>query len=285
MTSSTDNLDASSARAEIGVIGGSGFYEFLTDTERVSITTPFGEPSDDVLIGDLEGRRVAFLARHGQRHRFPPHRVNYRANLWALRSVGVRQVLAPCAVGSLKPESGPGTIVIPDQVVDRTWGRDHTIYDEVGPVVHVGFADPYCPRGRQVALTACRAAGLDVVDAGTLVVINGPRFSSSAESRWHQRAGWSVVGMTGMPEASLARELAMCYTTMALVTDHDAGVGGGEAVTHAEVLRVFARSIEGLKAVLRSAVELMPPAEEDDAATCSCRRSLDGLRLPFTLPV
>ena len=285
MTSSTDDLVDSSARAEIGVIGGSGFYEFLSDTERVSITTPFGEPSDDVLIGDVEGRRVAFLARHGQRHRFPPHRVNYRANLWALRSVGVRQVLAPCAVGSLKPQNGPGTIVIPDQVVDRTWGRDHTIYGDVGPVVHVGFADPYCPRGRQVALNACRAAGLDVVDAGTLVVINGPRFSSSAESLWHQQAGWSVVGMTGMPEASIARELAMCYTTMALVTDHDAGVGGGEAVTHAEVLRVFARSIEGLKAVLRSAVELMPAAEDDDSATCSCRRSLDGLRLPITLPL
>ncbi|MEO8517674.1 MAG: S-methyl-5'-thioadenosine phosphorylase [Dermatophilaceae bacterium] len=285
MTSSTDDPVDSSARAEIGVIGGSGFYEFLSDTERVSVTTPFGEPSDDVLIGDVAGRRVAFLARHGQRHRFPPHRVNYRANLWALRSVGVRQVLAPCAVGSLKPQNGPGTIVIPDQVVDRTWGRDHTIYGDVGPVVHVGFADPYCPRGRQVALNACRAAGLAVVDAGTLVVINGPRFSSSAESLWHQQAGWSVVGMTGMPEASIARELAMCYTTMALVTDHDAGVGGGEAVTHAEVLRVFARSIEGLKAVLRSAVQLMPEAEDDDSATCSCRRSLDGLRLPITLPL
>jgi len=285
MTSSTDTVAASTARAEIGVIGGSGFYEFLSDAERVTISTPFGEPSDDVVIGDLEGWRVAFLARHGQHHRFPPHRVNYRANLWALRSVGVRQVLAPCAVGSLKPENGPGTIVVPDQVVDRTWGRGHTVYDSIGPVVHVAFADPYCPRGRQVAIDACRAAGMSVVDAGTLVVINGPRFSSSAESLWHQQAGWTVVGMTGMPEASIARELAMCFTTIALVTDHDAGVGGGAAVTHAEVLRVFARSIDGLKAVLRSAVALMPAAEDDATATCSCRRSLDGLRLPITLPV
>jgi 5'-methylthioadenosine phosphorylase len=284
MTSSTDPDVTPSARAEIGVIGGSGFYEFLSDTERVTITTPFGDPSDDVVIGDLGGRRVAFLARHGQGHRFPPHRVNYRANLWALRSVGVRQVLAPCAVGSLKPENGPGTIVVPDQVVDRTWGRDHTVYDGIGHVVHVGFADPYCPRGREVAINACRAAGMSVVEAGTLVVINGPRFSSSAESRWHQQAGWTVVGMTGMPEASIARELAMCFTTIALVTDHDAGVGGGEAVTHAEVLRVFARSIDGLKAVLRSAVSLMPDAEDDASATCACRRSLDGLRLPITLP-
>jgi 5'-methylthioadenosine phosphorylase len=284
MTTSTDGALTPSPRAEIGVIGGSGFYSFLADAERVSITTPFGDPSDDVVIGDLEGRRVAFLARHGRGHRFPPHRVNYRANLWALRSVGVRQVLAPCAVGSLKPEHGPGTIVVPDQVVDRTWGRDHTVYDGIGPVVHVAFSDPYCPRGRQVAINAVRASGDMVVDGGTLVVINGPRFSSSAESRWHQQAGWTIVGMTGMPEASIARELAMCFTTIALVTDHDAGVGGGEAVTHAEVLRVFARSIDGLKAVLRSAVALMPPAEDDDSATCSCRRSLDGLTLPIILP-
>ena len=289
MTPSTDpvvssSAGADSARAEIGVIGGSGFYEFLADAERISINTPFGEPSDDVVIGEVDGRRVAFLARHGQGHRFPPHRVNYRANLWALRSVGVRQVLAPCAVGSLRPEHGPGTLVVPDQVVDRTWGRDHTVYDNAGPVVHVGFADPYCPRGRAAAIDAAHAAGNSVVDGGTLVVINGPRFSSRAESLWHQQAGWSVVGMTGMPEASIARELAMCFTTIALITDHDAGVKGGEAVTHAEVLKVFARSIDGLKAVLRSAVALMPDAEDDASATCVCRRSLDGLTLPIALP-
>jgi len=284
MTPSTDTVTPGPARAEIGVIGGSGFYDFLTGSEHISMTTPFGDPSDDVVIGDLEGRPVAFLARHGQGHRFPPHRVNYRANLWALRAVGVRQVLAPCAVGSLRPERGPGTIVVPDQVVDRTWGREHTVYGDIGPVVHVGFADPYCPRGRQVAIDAARTAGQSVVDAGTLVVINGPRFSTRAESRWHQEAGWTVVGMTGMPEASIARELAMCFTTIALVTDHDAGVGGGEAVTHAEVLRVFARNIDGLKSILRSAVAQMPVAEDDAAATCSCRRSLDGLTLPISLP-
>ena len=284
MTSSTDTSGTDSARAEIGVIGGSGFYEFLTNSARVTVSTPFGDPSDDVLIGDVEGRRVAFLARHGQGHKFPPHRVNYRANLWALRSVGVRQVLAPCAVGSLRPEHGPGTIVVPDQVVDRTWGRDHTIFDGVGHVVHVGFADPYCPGGRRAVLNAGRAARKNMVDAGTLVVINGPRFSSRAESLWHQQAGWTVVGMTGMPEAAIARELAMCFTTIALVTDHDAGVDGGQAVTHEEVLKVFAQSLDGLKTVLRSAVGAMPAAEDDASATCSCRRSLDGLRLPITLP-
>jgi len=283
-SSGSSSVGTGPARAEIGVIGGSGFYEFLTGAESVSISTPFGDPSDDIVIGGIQGRRVAFVARHGQHHRFPPHRVNYRANLWALRSVGVRQVLAPCAVGSLKPEHGPGTLLVPDQVVDRTWGRDHTIYDGLGRVVHVGFSDPYCPRGREAVIHAGRAAGKDIVDSGTLVVINGPRFSSRAESQWHQQAGWAVVGMTGMPEAAIARELAICYTTIALVTDHDAGVDVSEAVTHEEVLKVFASSLDGLKEVLRSAIGELPAHEDDASATCACRRSLDGLKLPFVLP-
>ena len=279
-----NDMTSEQPRADLGLIGGSGFYEFFDQAERVSVTTPFGDPSDDLVIGEVDGRRVAFIARHGQGHRFPPHRVNYRANLWALRSVGVRQVLAPCAVGSLRPELGPGTVVVPDQVVDRTWGRAHTVYDAEGPVVHVGFADPYCPHGRSVAISAARGAGLEVADSGTLVVINGPRFSSEAESAWHQQAGWTVVGMTGMPEASIARELAMCFTTIALVTDHDAGVDGGEAVTHEEVLAVFGRNVDKLKAVLRSALAALPESEPDDTAGCSCRRALDGITLPFTLP-
>ena len=271
-------------RADLGLIGGSGFYEFFEDAERVSVTTPYGDPSDDLVIGEVDGRSVAFMARHGKGHRFQPHRVNYRANLWALRSVGVRQVLSACAVGSLRPELGPGTVVVPDQVVDRTWGRAHTIYEEEGPVVHVAFADPYCPRGREAALTAARAGDAPVAGDGTLVVLNGPRFSTRAESQWHQQAGWSIVGMTGMPEASLARELAMCFTSVALVTDHDAGVEGGEAVTHAEVLEQFARNIEGMKSLMRRALGAMPAPETDDAATCACRRALDGIELPFTLP-
>jgi 5'-methylthioadenosine phosphorylase len=275
---------SASRRADLGLIGGSGFYEFFDSAERVRVSTPFGDPSDDLLIGDVGGRRVAFLARHGQGHRFPPHRVNYRANLWALRSVGVRQVLAPCAVGSLRPELGPGTVVIPDQVVDRTWGREHTVYAAEGPVVHVAFADPYCPRGRSVAATAARDAGLEVSTTGTLVVVNGPRFSSKAESEWHQQQGWSIVGMTAMPEAAIARELALCFTTIALVTDHDAGVDGGEAVTHEEVLAVFARNVDALRSVLHTALPAMPAPEPDDTATCACRRALDGIALPFELP-
>jgi 5'-methylthioadenosine phosphorylase len=284
MNAATPSPASVSPRADIGVIGGSGFYEFLDVAERVRVETPFGAPSDDVVVGSLAGRRVAFIARHGQGHRFPPHLVNYRANLWALRSLGVRQVLAPCAVGSLRADYGPGTIVVPDQVVDRTWGRAHTVYDAVGPVVHVGFADPYCPRGREVVTRMSREAGKQVVDTGTLVVVNGPRFSSRAESRWHQEAGWSVVGMTAMPEASLARELAMCFTTIALVTDHDAGVEGGEAVTHEEVLRVFARNVGDLKQVLQATIGAMPEPEDDASAGCACRRALDGIPLPIELP-
>lgn len=265
------------------MIGGSGFYSFFTDAERHRRATPFGEPSDDIVIGSVGDRRVAFVARHGQGHRFAPHRVNYRANLWALRSLGVRQILAPCAVGSLRREFGPGTVIVPDQVVDRTWGRAHTLYDEPGPVVHTSLAEPYCPRGRATVL---RAAGerQPAVDGGTLVVINGPRFSTAAESRWHAEQGWSIVGMTAMPEAALARELAMCFTTIALVTDHDAGVDDLPAVTHEEVLAVFARHMETLKETVRASIAGLPASEPDAEAICTCRRALDGIKLPFALP-
>ncbi len=265
--------------ADIGIIGGSGFYDFLDGADSRSVETPFGEASAPVTVGEVAGRAVAFLPRHGRRHQFPPHRVNYRANLWALRTVGVRQVVAPCAVGGLRPELAPGTFVVPDQVVDRTWGREHSVWDGVGSVVHTSFADPYCARGRAALL----ASGEPVVDGGTLVVINGPRFSSRAESRWHATAGWSVVGMTGMPEASVARELAMCFSTVCMVTDADAGVEG-PGVSHTEVMEVFAGNIDRLKGMLARVVAALPAAEPDEVAACACRRALDGQRLPFELP-
>ncbi|MFC0623995.1 S-methyl-5'-thioadenosine phosphorylase [Kribbella deserti] len=261
--------------AEIGVIGGSGFYSFLADARAVAIDTPFGPPSEPPVAGEVGGRRVAFIPRHGADHRFAPHRVNYRANLWALRALGVRQVLGPCAVGSLRAELTPGTIVVPDQLVDRTWGRAHTVYDE-GPPVHVSPADPYCPRGRATVV----AQGNELVDGGTMVVINGPRFSTRAESQWHAAQGWSLVGMTGAPEATIARELALCYTSVAVVTDHDAGVEAGEGVTHAEVLAQFGKSIETLKSLLTKVVAELPSTDSD----CACHHCLDGLPLPFELP-
>ncbi len=264
--------------AQVGVIGGSGFYTFLDDAEQVEVTTPFGPPSDPPVVGRIGGRSVAFVPRHGRDHRWPPHRVPYRANLWALRALGVRQVLAPCAVGSMVPELGPGSLVVPDQVIDRTWGRAHTVYDGEGPVVHVSFADPYCPRGRAAVIACAADVGWPARDPATLVVVNGPRFSSRAESQWHAAAGAHVVGMTGMPEAAIARELALCYTSVALVTDLDAGFEDGSGVTHAEVMEVFARSTDRLKDLLTRAVAALPDGD------CGCRHSLDGLRLPFELP-
>jgi 5'-methylthioadenosine phosphorylase len=276
-------------RARVGVLGGSGLYTFVAGARTVEVTTPFGPPSEQPVVGTVAGRPVAFIPRHGRDHRLPPHRIDYRANLWALRAVGVRQVLAPSAVGSLRVELGPGTVVVPDQVVDRTWGRAQTVYDAEGAAVHVPMADPYCPSGRAAVL---RAAGdqpgdsLRVVDGGTLVVVNGPRFSTRAESRWHAAAGWSLVGMTGMPEAAIARELALCYTCVALVTDLDAGVESGEGVTQAEVLEVFARNVGLLQVLLAAAVARLPEAADGDpnGPDCTCRHALDGHRLPVDLP-
>lgn len=267
-----------SQQADIGVIGGSGFYEFLDSAHEVRVQTPFGPPSDPLLIGEVSGARVAFLPRHGRDHRFPPHRIPYRANLWALRSVGVRQVLAPTAVGSLTATYGPGTLVVPDQLVDRTTARTQTYFDE-GGAVHVQFADPYCPVGRTAAIGAAQEAGWDMAESGTLVVIEGPRFSTRAESRWYAAQGWTIIGMTGHPEAVLARELALCYTAIALVTDTDAGVEGGEGVTQEEVFRVFSANVARLRKLIISTIEILP-AER----ACPCSHSLDGLKLPIALP-
>ena len=264
-------------RAEIGVLGGSGFYTFLADAVPVEIDTPYGPPSDPVLVGEVAGRSVAFLPRHGRDHRFPPHRIPYRANLGALRSLGVRQVLAPCAVGGLRPELGPGTLVVPDQLVDRTSSRVQTYFDD--GAVHVSFADPYCPDGRAAVLATAAAADRAVVDGGTMVVVEGPRFSTRAESQWFSRQGWSVVNMTGHPEAILARELELCYTAVALVTDLDAGVEGGESVSMDEVFRVFAENTDALRRLMGQVVAALPRER-----TCSCGRALEGMTHGLDLP-
>jgi 5'-methylthioadenosine phosphorylase len=263
--------------ASFGVIGGSGFYALLEHGDEVRVDTPFGPPSDVVVTGEVAGRRVAFLPRHG-RDRFPPHRIPYRANLWALRSLGVRQVLAPSAVGALTLAYEPGTLVIPDQLVGRTYSREQTYYD-ADRVVHVPFADPFCPTGRARAIAAAREAGWPPEESGTLVVIDGPRFSTRAESRWYAAQGWTLVGMTAHPEAVLARELALCYTTLALVTDTDAGVTEGQGVTQEEVFAEFGRNVGRLRDVVFAVLAALP--EERD---CPCPNALDGITLPFALP-
>ncbi len=264
-------------RPSVGVIGGSGLYELLDGARAVPVRTPYGEPSGPLTVGAFGGRTVAFLARHGAGHVHPPHLVPYRANLWALRSLGVRQVLAPSAVGALHGRLPAGTFVVPDQVVDRTWGRAST-YVDAGHVAHAGFAEPFCPRGRAAVLSAARAAGFDAVDGGTAVVIQGPRFSSRAESRANAAAGFDVVGMTGMPETVLARELALCYTNVSVVTDADAGVEGA-GVTHREVLDRFAASIETLRALLAGAIAALP-----DGQDCVCADVWAGVDPPIELP-
>jgi 5'-methylthioadenosine phosphorylase len=246
----------------IGVIGGSGFYSLLDDPEEHDVETPYGAPSHTVTHGFLHGRPVAFVPRHGSDHRFAPHLVPYRANLWALRSLGVRQVVSLSAVGSLTASLPTGTLVVPAQVVDRTHGRPHTYFDAATGVGHASFADPYCPRGRAAAVGTDRPPH----DGGTLVVVNGPRFSSRAESLEFQSHGWSIIGMTAMPEAGLARELGLCYTTLALVTDLDAGVEAGEGVTHAAVLEQFAANLPRLRALLVAMLDRLPAAQGD----CVC---------------
>jgi len=267
-----------SSVADIGVIGGSGFYEFLDQAEEIKIDTPFGLPSDPIAVGEVNGRRVAFVPRHGRDHRFPPHRIPYRANLWALRSLGVRQIIAPSAVGSLTPDFGPGTLIVPDQLVDRTRNRDQTFYDR--SAIHVTFADPYCATGRERAIAVAGETGWPPVPTGTLVVIEGQRFSTRAESQWFAAQGWTLVGMTGYPEAVLARELALCYIPLALVTDLDAGIETGHGVTQAEVFEVFAANVARLRDLVAGIIGVLPAEQPDDA----CAHALDGLRLPFDLP-
>ena len=250
------------ALADIAVIGGSGLYALLDDAEEHVVETPFGLPSDPVTLATVAGRPVAFLPRHGKDHRYPPHRIPYRANLWALHHIGVRQVLAPCAVGGLRPDLGPGAFVVPDQLIDRTSGRVQTFFDD--RVVHVNFADPYCPVGRAAVLDS--AQDIDIRDGGTMVVVEGPRFSTRAESRWFTAIGGSVVNMTGHPEAVLARELGLCYTAIALVTDLDAGVEGEHGVTQDEVFAVFAQNIERMRGLLLRTVERLPETRDCDCA-------------------
>jgi 5'-methylthioadenosine phosphorylase len=257
----------------LGVIGGSGFYTFFgPDSREIDVDTPYGPPSAPVTVGAIGDHEVAFLPRHGASHQYPAHKVPYRANMWAMRKLGVRRVFAPCAVGSLDLDIGPGSVVVPDQLVDRTRGRADTYFDE--GAVHVDFADPYCPTLR-TAVTGLPA----VLNGGTMVVIQGPRFSTRAESRWFASAGFSLVNMTGYPEAVLARELEICYAAIALVTDLDAGVTAGEGVKAVDVFDQFEKNMGRLKDLVRTAIGRV--AAERTCTHCSPHT---GVTLPVVLP-
>lgn len=262
-------------RADIGVFGGSGFYSLIENAREVAVETPYGPPSDRLAIGEIAGKRVAFLPRHGKDHRFPPHTINYRANLYAMKSLGVKRIIAPTACGSLKADVKPGSMVVADQVVDRTTGRIDTFYD--GPITtHVSFADPYCPTMRPIAIDALRSLDIDTHERGTIVVIQGPRFSTRAESKWFSAAGWEVINMTQYPESYLARELEMCYVNISLITDYDVGLEGQNGikpVSHHEVIEVFNSNNARVKDAIYRIVERL-----DLTAACSCHSALQGAR-------
>jgi 5'-methylthioadenosine phosphorylase len=262
----------STERAEVGVFGGSGFYSLIEDAKEVWIETPYGAPSDRMAIGEIAGRRVAFLPRHGKDHRYPPHEINYRANAFAMKTLGVTHVIGPTACGSLTLEVKPGSMVVADQLVDRTSARKDTFFD--GPVTtHVSFADPYCPTLRPIAVDVLRSLGIETHGRGTIVVCQGPRFSTRSESKWYQSQGWEVINMTQYPEAYLARELGMCYVNISLITDYDVGLEGMPPVTHHEVMEVFRRNNERTKTAIGRIVGRIPLG-----ADCSCRHSLEGAR-------
>ena len=239
----------------IGVFGGSGFYDFLDNPRQVKVETPYGDPAAPYLIAEIDGAEVAFLPRHGRDHQFPAHCVPFRANAFGMRELGVTHVIGPCAAGSLQLDLEPGSFVVCDQLVDWTKGRAGTFYD--GPeLVHLSFADPYHPALRAIALDALRTTGATVHDGGTVVVIEGPRFSTRAESAFFAAQGWGVINMTQAPEAQLCAELGMGYVNVSVITDYDVGVAGAiEPVTHEEVLRQFAASLD----TLREAIWAMVP--------------------------
>ncbi len=239
--------------ADVGVFGGSGFYQFLEDTTEVVIATPYGAPSAPITIGTVGGKSVAFLPRHGRRHELAPHAVPYRANVWAMHELGVGALLSPCACGTLQPDLHPQDVVVVDQLIDRTWGRADSFHLN-GPVHHVAFADPYDAGLRRALVAAGRGLGLTVHDGGTLVVVQGPRFSTRAESAWFRQQGWAVVNMTGYPEAVLAAELKIPFASIALVTDYDAGVDGGQPVTQEVVFEVLERNVHHVRSLLEAAI-------------------------------
>lgn len=266
-----NHVRAAGRSSVVGVIGGSGLYELIEPgtAEVVDVETPYGQPSSSIVIGEFAGRRVAFLTRHGTGHTLPPHAINYRANLWALASLGVSAIVSSSAVGSISPRIAPGSFVIPDQLIDRTWGRSDTFFDGAesdgrqsdggkGAVQHLPFAEPYCPELRMVASAALSALEESFTPNATSVVIQGPRFSTRAESRWFGSAGGDIVNMTQYPEAALAAELNVGLVNLSFVTDADAGESGDAAVDSARVFERMAAAEPRIRAAIAAIVADVP---------------------------
>ena len=269
--------------AEIGIIGGSGLYEMggVTDAHEVAVETPFGPPSDVLVLGTLEGRKVAFLPRHGRGHRISPSEINFRANVYALKSIGVERILSVSAVGSLKEKYAPLHTVIPDQFVDRTFARPSTFFGR-GLVAHVAFAHPFCADLGRVLGTAARAAGATVHEGGTYICIEGPQFSTRAESELYRSWGMDIIGMTNLQEARLAREAEICYSTLAMVTDYDCWHPDHDAVTVDQIIQNLVTNAAAARNVLRETVKNVPSGPR----RCECASALSHalITAPETVP-
>jgi len=255
---------------KIGIIGGSGLYSMpgFTAASEVAVETPFGAPSDNYIVGELEGHEVAFLARHGRGHRISPSELNFRANIYGMKTLGVERIISLSAVGSLKEEHKPLDFVIPDQFVDRTRGRISTFFGE-GLVAHVSFADPVCPQLSETVEAACQTAGVTGKRGGTYLCMEGPMFSTKAESNLYRSWGMDVIGMTNLQEAKLAREAEICYVTVAMVTDYDCWHADHEAVEVTDIIRVLNQNAANACSVVAAAVKAMPAGR-----TCKCGSSL-----------
>lgn len=263
-------------KAEIGVFGGSGFYSFFEKSETVKVTTPYGTPSAPITIGEISGKKVAFLPRHGLKHQFPPHKVPYKANIYAFKKLGVKTIISPCAAGSLQAKIRPGDFVILDQFIDRTKGREDTFYD--GPeVAHIGGATPYCPKLNQIALVACKKLKICAHKQGTVIVVNGPRFSTAAESMLYTNQGGEVINMTQYPEVVLAREMEICFLGIALITDYDVGLsvkGKVKPVDSKEVISVFNQNLDKSRKLILEIIKNIP-----SKMGCLCATALEEARI------
>lgn len=270
----------------IGIFGGSGFYKFLENAEQKEIKTPYGKPSSNFIVGEYAGKKVVFLPRHGEKHSIPPHKINYRANIWGMRELGVSQIFSPCAAGSLQAHVKPGDFVIADHYVDRTQGRADTFFEgehsvpESGlpaEVRHISQVAPYCDCLRSLAITKCKELGINCHERGTVVVINGPRFSTAAESRWFSSAGFEVVNMTQYPEVVLANELGICFVNISLITDYDAGLEdqpGIKASNINEIMAIFKSNNERVRELLFKMIEAAP-----DEPCANCRKRAEEAKI------
>jgi len=257
-------------KAEIAIIGGTGIYntEIISNKQTLDLETPYGKTSDTLTIGEFSSKKIAFLPRHGKKHSVPPHKINFRANIWALKEIGVKRIIAPCAVGSLRENMEPGHIAIPDQFIDRTKDRESTFYDK-GTVAHISTADPFCPELRDLAISTGKKLDYDIHKNATQVCIEGPRFSTRAESNMFRNWGADTINMTIFPECVLARESQICYVAIATITDYD--VWAETAVSHHEVLKTLEKNVEKTSNIIQNIIPQI-----NDNRNCLCANALDG---------